>query len=193
MKYTAALVALAAATVSAQDISVFPECSLPCIITAVGTTSCAATDFACVCKNMEAVKTAATPCVVDKCGLDKALNEVLPATEKFCADVGTGGGAGSSSSSSSGPDAPTATVTTSAAPEPTGGDDGEDDGDDDDNETPSATGSSIGSIITQAPSGSSIPSAKPPKPTSSVHTAGAPAAAVVGGWAAVLLGAVAAL
>ncbi len=73
MKYTTAILTLAAA-VSAQDISVFPECSLPCIITAVGTTSCEATDFACVCKNMDAIKTAATPCVVDKCGIDVALS-----------------------------------------------------------------------------------------------------------------------
>ena len=73
MKYTTAILTLAAA-VSAQDISVFPECSLPCIVTAVGTTSCAATDFSCVCKNMDAIKTAATPCVVDKCGVDVALS-----------------------------------------------------------------------------------------------------------------------
>lgn len=78
MKYSTVALALAAASsASAQDISIFPECSLPCIIDGIGTTSCEATDFACVCKNMEAIKQAATPCVVDKCGLDTALSAFL--------------------------------------------------------------------------------------------------------------------
>jgi hypothetical protein len=75
MKYTAALLALAAAVASAQDLALFPECSLPCIIDAVGKeTTCELMDFPCVCKSMEAVKTAATPCVVEKCGQDVALS-----------------------------------------------------------------------------------------------------------------------
>ena len=68
MKYTTALIALATA-VSAQDISVFPQCSLSCIVSAVGTTTCG-TDFECVCKDMEAVKAAALPCVTEACGED---------------------------------------------------------------------------------------------------------------------------
>ena len=74
MKYTSAVLALAAATATAQDISIFPECAMPCIIDAVGTTSCETTDFACVCDNMEDIKGAATPCVVSKCGIDTALS-----------------------------------------------------------------------------------------------------------------------
>ncbi|KAK4100166.1 hypothetical protein N658DRAFT_497628 [Parathielavia hyrcaniae] len=88
MKYTTAILALAAAAAKAQDLSLFPECSRPCIIDAVGTsTNCAIDDYPCICNNMDAVKQAATPCVVNACGIDVALNEVLPATEEFCAQV----------------------------------------------------------------------------------------------------------
>ncbi|AEO56706.1 hypothetical protein MYCTH_2301910 [Thermothelomyces thermophilus ATCC 42464] len=159
MKYTSAVLALAAATATAtaQDISIFPECSMPCIIDAVGKTSCELTDFACVCKNMDSIKQGATSCVVDKCGIDVALNEVLPATEQFCADVGDGDGdgddgegegdGGSESSSAPAPPATSTTTTTlvtsttkapeepspSATEAPGGGGD-EDDGDDGDDD-----------------------------------------------------------
>ncbi|CAP72989.1 uncharacterized protein PODANS_2_4130 [Podospora anserina S mat+] len=74
MKYTAALLALAAA-VSAQDISIFPECSLDCIISGIGSgTSCELTDFACVCENTQSLITSATPCVLEACGADVALS-----------------------------------------------------------------------------------------------------------------------
>ncbi|KAL2175166.1 uncharacterized protein P884DRAFT_301861 [Thermothelomyces heterothallicus CBS 202.75] len=158
MKYTSAVLALAAATATAraQDISIFPECSMPCIIDAVGKTSCELTDFACVCKNIDSIKQGATSCVVDKCGIDVALNEVLPATEQFCADVGNGDGdgdgddgegegdGGSESSSAPAPPATSTTTTlvtstTKAPEEPSpsatetpggGGDEDEDDGGD---------------------------------------------------------------
>lgn len=84
MKYTSAVLALAAATATAQDISIFPECAMPCIIDAVGTTSCETTDFACVCDNMEDIKGAATPCVVSKCGIDTALSTSTPQLPSTC-------------------------------------------------------------------------------------------------------------
>ena len=75
MKYSAVIVAALAAVASAQDISIFPECSLPCILDAVSSaTTCTATDYACICKNMDALTAAATGCVVDKCGADVALS-----------------------------------------------------------------------------------------------------------------------
>jgi hypothetical protein len=74
MKYTTPILALAAAA-SAQDLSIFPACSLPCITDAVGkATTCATTDFACVCSHIDAVQAAATSCVVEKCGADVALS-----------------------------------------------------------------------------------------------------------------------
>ncbi|KAH6850418.1 hypothetical protein B0I37DRAFT_113768 [Chaetomium sp. MPI-CAGE-AT-0009] len=212
MKYTTAVFALAATAALAQDISVFPECSLPCIIDAVGTTSCEATDFACVCGNMEAVKQAATPCVVDKCGLDKALNEVLPATEKFCADVGNGGGDDGGETPPPPPTTTLATVTTTTPtsttapeqPEPTETETpGEGDGDDDDDDEPTETASSGGSMVTPGPTGSAIPPTPtggddddddtPPPATSSIQTAGAAVVGAVGSFGMLLLGAVAAL
>ncbi|OIW29437.1 hypothetical protein CONLIGDRAFT_680286 [Coniochaeta ligniaria NRRL 30616] len=96
MKYSAVIVAALAAVASAQDISIFPACSLPCITDAISSaTNCSATDYACVCSNMDALTAAATGCVVDKCGIDVATGQVLPATKQFCANVDT-----SSSSSS---------------------------------------------------------------------------------------------
>ncbi|KAK3899678.1 hypothetical protein C8A05DRAFT_36688 [Staphylotrichum tortipilum] len=197
MKYTSAILALAsAAAVSAQDISVFPECALPCIISAVGTTSCAATDFACVCKNMDAVKTGATPCVVDKCGVEKALNEVLPATEKFCAAVGSNPPAATTKDTP----APTTAVTTAApaptstsasepAPSPTGGDDSDDDGEGE--EEPEETGAPSVPPSSFAPSPTSTSTTKPT--SSAIHTAGAVAVKAVSGFGMLVLGAVAAL
>ncbi|KAH6626752.1 hypothetical protein B0J18DRAFT_148962 [Chaetomium sp. MPI-SDFR-AT-0129] len=199
MKYTTAVLALAAAAVSAQDISIFPECSLPCIIDGIGTTSCATTDFVCVCKNMDAIKQAATPCVVEKCGIDVGLNQVLPATEKFCAAVGDG------SSSSSAPPAESTTESTaptsasssseeaqpSETETPGGGDD-----------EPATTTTETGSFITPSPTGSLIPSfpsggdeySTPTETaTSSVYTAGAAVVGAVGGFGMMLMGAVAAL
>lgn len=78
MKYTTALVATlaaAAAGVSAQDISIFPECSLDCIMNAIGDTPCDVTDFACVCENKESLTQGAAPCVISSCGIDTALSK----------------------------------------------------------------------------------------------------------------------
>jgi hypothetical protein len=78
MKYSAVIVAALAAAASAQDISIFPSCSLPCIMDAISkATNCQTTDFVCVCKNMDALTSAATGCVVDKCGIDVATGMFL--------------------------------------------------------------------------------------------------------------------
>ncbi|KAK4157538.1 hypothetical protein C8A00DRAFT_29542 [Chaetomidium leptoderma] len=201
MKYSTALVALAATVASAQDISIFPECSLPCIMDGIGTTSCKATDFACVCKNMEAIKTAATPCVVDKCGLDVALNKVLPATEKFCADVDTKPPPAETTTmvtSTTTPPPATSSSSSEEEPEPTSTETpGEGDGDDEPTESSSAPGSIVtpgpSSIPTPPPANSSSTTrAAPAEPTSSIQTGGG-VAAVVGSLGMMLLGAVAAL
>ncbi|KAF4979722.1 hypothetical protein FZEAL_4117 [Fusarium zealandicum] len=84
MKFTLAALALVAAA-QAQSLADVPKCAIPCLDDAVESeTSCETTDLACICKSFEDVRTAATSCVLEKCGSDVALNEVLPATEKLC-------------------------------------------------------------------------------------------------------------
>lgn len=78
MKYTTAILALATAA-SAQDLSIFPECSLKCIQDAVPqASSCDVDDYACVCDNIDAIQAKATVCVVEACGSDVAIGTCLP-------------------------------------------------------------------------------------------------------------------
>ncbi|KAL6879920.1 hypothetical protein HDV57DRAFT_100609 [Trichoderma longibrachiatum] len=112
-----AFVALAlAALASAQTRADIPSCALPCLDDAVkANTKCSTTDYACICKNFDAVQGAATGCVITKCGSDVAINKVLPATQALCA--ANSGGSGSESSSAAGTTA--AEQTTTAAQETT--------------------------------------------------------------------------
>ncbi|RFU71863.1 extracellular membrane, cfem domain-containing, partial [Trichoderma arundinaceum] len=84
---TAAFIAVAlAALAQAQTRADIPACALPCLDDAVkANTKCSTTDYACICKDFSAVQTAATSCVISKCGADVALNKVLPATQALCA------------------------------------------------------------------------------------------------------------
>ncbi|KAK1835909.1 hypothetical protein QBC39DRAFT_274044, partial [Podospora conica] len=88
MRPSHALTLLAATLASAQDISQIPACALGCIETALTKgTKCTTTDFACICANLDAITSAATTCVLDACGLDTALNKVLPATKNLCSSI----------------------------------------------------------------------------------------------------------
>ncbi|KAK2923841.1 Extracellular membrane protein, CFEM domain [Fusarium oxysporum f. sp. vasinfectum] len=92
MKYSFAIAALAAA-VSAQSLGDVPKCAIPCLDDAIASkTKCDKTDLTCVCKNFDDVRSAATSCVITKCGSDVAINEVLPATEKLCDNPEAGSG-----------------------------------------------------------------------------------------------------
>lgn len=74
MKYSLVAVALATA-VSAQSLSDVPECAIPCLDDAITSeTKCETTDLTCVCENFDDVRSAATSCVVEKCGADTALS-----------------------------------------------------------------------------------------------------------------------
>ncbi|OBS28173.1 hypothetical protein FPOA_02114 [Fusarium poae] len=85
MKYSVAFVALAAVAAQAQSLADVPKCALPCLDKAIASeTDCDKTDLACVCKGFSAVRSVATSCVIDECGTDVAINEVLPATEGLC-------------------------------------------------------------------------------------------------------------
>ncbi|KAM0354295.1 hypothetical protein ACHAPU_001339 [Fusarium lateritium] len=86
MKYSFAFAALVAA-VQAQSLGDVPKCAIPCLDKAIASeSSCDTTDLACVCKNFDDIRSAATSCVIDECGSDVAISEVLPATEKLCKD-----------------------------------------------------------------------------------------------------------
>ncbi|KAK7959539.1 uncharacterized protein PG986_004393 [Apiospora aurea] len=85
MKYAFTAVALIAA-VSAQDMSGIPACAVPCIQSAAATTSCSATDYKCICNDVDAIQGAASSCVMDKCGATVAVcksHTPLPPTPLF--------------------------------------------------------------------------------------------------------------
>ncbi|CAI7570095.1 unnamed protein product [Penicillium bialowiezense] len=85
MKFIAVVALAFAATSHAQSLSDVPPCALPCLEDAVKQkTSCATDDYPCICKDQDAVQSAATSCVVSKCGISTAENEVLPAVKKLC-------------------------------------------------------------------------------------------------------------
>ncbi|KAG6037124.1 hypothetical protein E4U41_005316 [Claviceps citrina] len=94
MKYTT-LASLAIASLSlAQSLSDLPACATACLDDAVKhTTTCSASDLACICKNFSAIQGAAAGCVLGACGKDVALNKVLPMTQELCAKTGGGGNA----------------------------------------------------------------------------------------------------
>ncbi|KAL2865233.1 CFEM domain-containing protein [Aspergillus lucknowensis] len=88
MKFSA-IFAIALATLAAsQTVNDIPKCAIPCLDDAIKSkTNCKTTDYKCVCKkeNFDKVQGAATGCVIQKCGSDVAINQVLPATKKLCA------------------------------------------------------------------------------------------------------------
>ncbi|KAG5973670.1 hypothetical protein E4U58_004608 [Claviceps cyperi] len=106
MKVSAVATAAMAGLVSAQNIFDIPGCALPCVQTAVSKTVCFPTDFGCLCSkdNFIAMQAAATACVIEKCGANKAVSEVLPAIQKLCSAIGDtienrpGSGSGASAS-----------------------------------------------------------------------------------------------
>ncbi|KAJ6444565.1 CFEM domain-containing protein [Purpureocillium lavendulum] len=88
MKSFAVVTLALASLVAAQSRSDIPSCALPCLDDAVkASTSCATDDFSCICASMDKVQGAAAGCILSKCGQDKALNEVLPAAKKLCANA----------------------------------------------------------------------------------------------------------
>lgn len=112
MKAATVLAVAFAALAQAQTRADIPSCALPCLDDAVkANTKCSTTDYACICKDFSAVQTAATSCVISKCGADVALNKVLPATQALCSNAGSGSGSSAAGSSA----AATSAAQTSAA------------------------------------------------------------------------------
>jgi hypothetical protein len=77
MKFTIVTLAFAALAY-AQTRADVPACALPCLDSAVQQkTSCATDDYACICKDQSTVKSAATSCVLSKCGTSTALSMIV--------------------------------------------------------------------------------------------------------------------
>ncbi|KAK2599225.1 hypothetical protein N8I77_010995 [Diaporthe amygdali] len=184
------------ATVFAQDLSSIPECARTCLTDAISKDGqCQATDSACVCGRIDALTTLATSCVLSACGQDVALNQVLPAVQTFCANVGSGSSASSAVSSAASSAAASTTASSTSASESSASSSG--------SASPSATESSSASAThssshssstlhasTTASSGSTATGASA-SASSSVVTAGAAQYGSVSGLAAFMLGAIA--
>ncbi|KAM0429793.1 hypothetical protein ACHAPT_006399 [Fusarium lateritium] len=93
MKTVAVAVAVLAAQAVAQSLDkadYFPECSLDCLTEAIEkSVECKETDSLCLCdhENYEAIYEYTMDCVIDACGEDVAVDEVLPAAEPYCEDA----------------------------------------------------------------------------------------------------------
>lgn len=76
MKYSTVALAAFVAVASAQaDISIIPECARPCIEAAISKSSkCGATDYKCICNNVDEVVAGATTCVLEECGNAVAIS-----------------------------------------------------------------------------------------------------------------------
>ncbi|OLN88244.1 hypothetical protein CCHL11_00075 [Colletotrichum chlorophyti] len=100
MKFTAATLALVGLA-AAQSLSQFPQCSQECLSSAITENGeCSVGDFDCLCtpENFQSIVEGSLPCVLDACGEDVSVNQVLPAAASICGDVITGGGAGAAPS-----------------------------------------------------------------------------------------------
>ncbi|KAM6515663.1 hypothetical protein FALCPG4_013879 [Fusarium falciforme] len=94
MKTVAVAVAALALQVVAHEsldkADYFPECSLDCLTEAIEkSVECKETDSICLCdhENYEAIYEYTMDCVIDACGEDVAIDEVLPAAEPYCSDA----------------------------------------------------------------------------------------------------------
>ncbi|KUI62804.1 hypothetical protein VP1G_09929 [Cytospora mali] len=116
MRLSISILALAAGAglVSSQCISSIPECAQDCLLSAASSVGCSTTDYTCQCStdNQSAIQQDATSCVLDGCGQNVALQQVLPAAEAFCSAIN----AGQTCSASSASAVSTTTSTASAAP-----------------------------------------------------------------------------
>lgn len=193
MKVTLLAAGLVAA-VYAQDLSSIPECARTCLTDAISQDGqCQATDAACVCGRIDQLTTLATSCVLSACGQDVALNQVLPAVQTFCANVGSGSSAASSAPASTSAAATSASESSAASSSSSASASSasESSASATESSSMSATASASHSGTTHASSASSSASASASAATSSVVTAGAAQYGSVSGLAAFILGAVA--
>ncbi|EGC47944.1 predicted protein [Histoplasma capsulatum var. duboisii H88] len=71
-----------------QNKPQIPKCALACQDSVERVTDCRRDDYKCICKpeNFDKIVEESGPCVSKHCGTFVALNEVLPAMQKFCED-----------------------------------------------------------------------------------------------------------
>ncbi|KAI3393750.1 hypothetical protein diail_3751 [Diaporthe ilicicola] len=189
------------ATVFAQDLSSIPECARTCLTNAISQDGqCQATDSACVCGRIDALTSLATSCVLSACGQDVAINQVLPAVQTFCANVGSSSGSSAASSAASSASSAVSSATSAAvssASASASASSSESTPSSTEAPSHSATGSAAHTSTTKASSATagsgSSATASSASASSSVVTAGAAQFGSVGGLAALVLGAVAAL
>ncbi|KAK1445788.1 hypothetical protein CMEL01_10031 [Colletotrichum melonis] len=95
MKCSYVLLATAGLAMAQQKFTdVVPKCSIECLTKAVkdGTKCSSIDDSACICEadNYRSIYTVGVNCVLQACGSDVAIGQLLPAAGKFCREV-TGG------------------------------------------------------------------------------------------------------
>ncbi|KAK0614915.1 hypothetical protein B0T17DRAFT_510738 [Bombardia bombarda] len=119
MKYIAALIAAAGLAVASKGFKDYlPECSLECLAAGLAdATPCKPDDLECFCiaDHYRATYTASVACVLQSCGNDVSVGEVLPAAAGLCEVVVAAQAAGSSAASSVVSAAETATAAISQA------------------------------------------------------------------------------
>ncbi|KAF2210059.1 hypothetical protein CERZMDRAFT_99760 [Cercospora zeae-maydis SCOH1-5] len=90
MKFSAsfvntALLIFSIGSATAASFNDLPPCSQKCIADAIkSSTNCAPTDTACACANQSKIQQAGAQCVIQACGMDVAVNQVMPAVQKGC-------------------------------------------------------------------------------------------------------------
>ncbi|EFQ35679.1 CFEM domain-containing protein [Colletotrichum graminicola M1.001] len=86
MKYSAAIIAFAGFA-AAQTFNELPPCSLQCLAKAITDDGkCQIGNTACLCNpdNFRNIFSAGTVCVLQSCGPDTAVNQVIPAATRIC-------------------------------------------------------------------------------------------------------------
>ncbi|KAK3298095.1 uncharacterized protein B0H64DRAFT_137631 [Chaetomium fimeti] len=121
------LSAVAVVCAAADSLSTYiPKCAVGCLTTAIDTvTSCKGPeDLECFCiaDNYRAIYDSGVACVLQACGNDVSVGEVLPAAARMCEEVTGAGGkpvtsVGSLTTSATTP-GPAAASTTSSSPSP---------------------------------------------------------------------------
>ncbi|PNY26878.1 Uncharacterized protein TCAP_03197 [Tolypocladium capitatum] len=89
MKFAAVAALAFAALANAQSLG---PCAVPCIDDIIKKdTKCDVTDMKCICKSFNAVQGGAAACILQSCGAELALHNILPAMRKLCDGVKKGG------------------------------------------------------------------------------------------------------
>ncbi|TRX96055.1 hypothetical protein FHL15_003197 [Xylaria flabelliformis] len=89
MQFSIPTIAALVSVVSAQTWNDIPACAQPCILDAVAAvTDCGSTDYQCICAARDTIQTQAASCVISACGLDVAVNQVIPAVNAACEAIG---------------------------------------------------------------------------------------------------------